>query len=214
MCQPSSVLIAVDSLQAAVPRLKKSNTATLALNDAHGSSGDGGDNDNARSLAPVPLTTPELPEVVSPRPNEQQHVLDVLLNRNPDKTNVSGRVLAHGMGGLGKTTLSASIVRLQEVREHFDRIAFVSVGQEPAVLELQRVMHLQLCGKPMEEESSGTPESQREALQTMSAGKRWLVVLDDIWEAGHERVLNFIDSGVSPVCKVFVTTRFARLLPE
>ena len=136
-------------------------------------------------------------------------MLDVLLNRtSPNLKGTSkGRVLAHGMGGLGKTTLSASIVRLEEVREHFGRIAFVSAGQEPAMLELQRAMHLQLVGQPMEETDSGTSESQRGTLETAAAGKRWLVVLDDIWQVEHEQALNFVDNGASPHCKVFVTTR-------
>jgi hypothetical protein len=139
--------------------------------------------------------------------------LDVLLNRTPAVVSDSGRVLAHGMGGLGKTTLSTSIVRLEVVRQHFDRIAFVTAGQEPVTLELQRAMYVQLVGQPMDEKSTGTSESQREALQQMAAGKCWLVVLDDIWEAEHERTLNFIDNSQSPRCKVFVTTRFTRLLP-
>jgi hypothetical protein len=149
---------------------------------------------------------------MSPRLNEQQQVLDVLLSHAPGKENGSGRVLAHGMGGLGKTTLSASIVRLEEVREHFERITFVSAGQEPATLELQRTMHLQLVGQPLDEKNAGTSESQREALQTAAAGKRWLVVLDDIWQVEHEHVLNFADDSSSPDCRVFVTTRSSRLL--
>ena len=169
------------------------------------------DNDTS-GLAPVPLSTPRLPETVSPRLNEQQQVLDVLLSRNSNKYNGSILVLAHGMGGLGKTTLSASIVRLEQVRQHFDRITFVSAGQEPAMLELQRTMHLQLVGEPMEEKSTGTSESQREALQKVAAGKQWLVVLDDIWQVEHERVLNFVDDSLSSDCKVFVTTRFSKML--
>jgi hypothetical protein len=185
------------------------------LDDGQGQHVAGNTAGNTSSLAPVPRTTPKLPETVSPRPTEQQQVLDVLLNRTSAnlKDAGKGRVLAHGMGGLGKTTLSASIVRLKEVREHFDRITFVSAGQEPAMLELQRVMHLQLVGHPMEEKDTGTSESQREALENAAAGKRWLLVLDDIWRAEHEHVLNFIDSSSSSSCKVFVTTRFSRLLP-
>ena len=198
-----------------MPRPKESNATASALDEVQDQHVAGNTAGNTSSLAPVPRTTPELPETVSPRPAEQQQVLDVLLNRTSAnlKDAGKGRVLAHGMGGLGKTTLSASIVRLKEVREHFDRITFVSAGQEPAMLELQRAMHLQLVGQPMEEKDTGTPESQRGVLETAAAGKQWLVVLDDIWQAEHEQVLNFIDSGSCPNGKVFVTTRFSRLLP-
>ena len=39
------------------------------------------------------------------------------------------------------------------------------------------------------------------------------MILDDIWEAEHERLLNFIDTATAPASKVLVTTRFAKLLP-
>ena len=184
--------------------------AVLFFAAQHAGGIDGG---STRGFAPVPRSTPELPETVSPRASEQQQVLDVLLNRSSADGSDSGRVLAHGMGGLGKTTLSASIVRLKEVRQHFHRIAFVSAGQEPGILELQRALCMQLVGQPMDDTNAGTSESQREALQKAAAGKCWLVVLDDIWQAEHERALNFIDNSTAPDCKVFVTTRFSRLLP-
>ena len=42
------------------------------------------------------------------RPNDQQQVLDVLLDRAPATGKAHRKVSAHGMGGLGKTTLAAS----------------------------------------------------------------------------------------------------------
>ena len=40
-----------------------------------------------------------------------------------------------------------------------------------------------------------------------------MVVLDDIWQAEHERGMNFLDVAASPDSKIFVTTRFAKFLP-
>ena len=52
------------------------------------------------------------------------------------------KVSAHGQGGVGKTTMAAAVVRDMAVRSAFERIGWVSVGQTPAVMELQRVLPL------------------------------------------------------------------------
>ena len=65
----------------------------------------------------------------------------------------------------------------------------------------------------MDSDDTATIAKQRELLAKAATGQRWLVVLDDIWEVGHERHVNFIDADLAPASKVFVTTRFAKLLP-
>ena len=49
------------------------------------------------------------------------------------------KVGAHGMGGVGKTTIAAALVHDEEVRETFAKIVWVSVGQHPNIRELQEV---------------------------------------------------------------------------
>ena len=83
-------------------------------------------------------------------------------------------------GGLGKTTLAATLVRNEDVRAAYSRICFVSVGQEPAMVELQRTMYVQCTGVAMEIKSSATIASQREVLGKVAVDKRWLCVLDDV----------------------------------
>ena len=138
--------------------------------------------------------------------------MDVLLCRTRAGT-AATKVLAHGMGGLGKTTLAAAVTRTVEIRSRFTRIGFVSAGQQPAVLELQRQLYSQLVGEVMPSKAGATTSSQRELLQAAAQTKQWLVVLDDIWQAEHEREMNFLDVAASPDAKIFVTTRFAKLLP-
>ena len=67
-------------------------------------------------------------------------------------------------GGLGKTTIAAALVRDTEVRRHYDRVAFIPAGQEPAVLELQRSGYSQLVGKQLEAKPDATVASQRVCL--------------------------------------------------
>ena len=83
------------------------------------------------------------------------------------------------------------------------------------MMEAQRGLFSQLSGSAMKIKSTATPSSQRELLLKASAGKKWLAVLDDVWEAEHMRMLNPFDDSDLAVsgAKVFVTTRFAKLLP-
>ena len=79
------------------------------------------------------------------------------------------------------------------------------------MLELQRVLYGQLTGGPMTVHTDATPSTQRQQLQDAGVGRRWLIVLDDVWTAEHERLLNFADPAELGVA-VFVTTRFANML--
>ena len=169
----------------------------------------------AQQLAPLPDTVPELPEAFVPRAGDKAQVLEVLLLRPAADGGGGGggrRVLAHGMGGLGKTTMAVAVARTPEIRARYTRIGFVSAGQEPAVLELQRVLYGQLVGSPLAAKEDATPSTQRQLLQEAAVGKAWLLVLDDIWSADQERLLNFVDPA-EPGHSVFVTTRFSKLLP-
>ena len=150
-------------------------TGTATSSNATDTSGTAKPTSMQALLAPVPDATPQLPDAFSPRPNDQAKVLDVLLRRTAEAHDKS-KVLAHGMGGMGKTTLAAAIVRNKEVREAYTRIAFVSAGQEPASLELQRVLHMQLVGAVMEVKSGATVATQREVLTEAVTEKAILLV--------------------------------------
>ena len=155
---------------------------------------------------------PALPDNFVLRSNDHNGVLDVLLERGDRQ---QWRVAAHGMGGLGKTMLAVSVCRSLEVRSCFSRLGFVSVGHEPSMLVLQQTLHAQLVGSSMEGKAGASPESQRGVLQTAATGQKWLVVLDDLWDADHERLLNFFDEDdvKDSRAKILVTTRFAKLVP-
>ena len=77
-------------------------------------------------------------------------------------------------------------------------------------MELQRNLYEQLTGEAMSIKDNATAQSQLEELEAVCKGKRWLVVLDDVWNRDHEKQLNCIDSS-SP-SKLLVTTRIRGLL--
>jgi hypothetical protein len=78
--------------------------------------------------------------------------------------------------------MAAAVVRDVAVRSAFDRIGWVSAGQTPAVMELQRVLHHQLTTETMPLKDGANAATHLEDLRATCIGKRWLVVLDDVWE--------------------------------
>ena len=53
-------------------------------------------------------------------------------------------VLVYQQGGVGKTTIAAALVKDPEIRASFEKIVWVSVGQEPDIRELQESIYGQL----------------------------------------------------------------------
>ncbi|KAM5587333.1 disease resistance protein RPM1-like [Rosa sericea] len=91
-----------------------------------------------------------------------------------------------GMGGSGKTTLVAKTFTNERVKRHFDCCAWITVSQTYAVVDLLRSLIMELHKSRKE----GFPEnlnamSHRELLELLTnylGSKKYLVVLDDVWE--------------------------------
>jgi hypothetical protein len=168
----------------------------------------------ADELAAVPATVPELPDVMSERPEMASelrgHLLGFMASGSVSLSSVKSKVATHGQGGVGKTTMAAAMVNDAMVRRAFVKIGWVSVGQAPDIMELQRSLFEQLAGEPMLRKDGATPADQLSHLQGACKGKRWLVVLDDVWDRAHEKLLNCVDDK-SP-SKLLVTTRIRGLL--
>ena len=90
-------------------------------------------------MAIVPATVPEQPDYFLPRESDLARVSALLLSSDPKP-----KVAALGMGGTGKTTIAAAVVKSSMVRESFDKIVWVSLGQDPNLRQLQESIHVQL----------------------------------------------------------------------
>ena len=161
--------------------------------------------------APIPPTVPELPDVMAERPEMLAEMRYFLLGAEGSAGTIAlssvkkSKVAAHGQGGVGKTTMAAAVVRDSAVRSAFSRIAWVSVGQTPAVMEMQRVLFQQLTTEIMPVKDGANAATQLDDLQAACIGQRWLVVLDDVWEKEHEKLLSCVDAASAS--KLLVTTR-------
>ena len=110
---------------------------------------------------------------------------------------------------MGKTTIAAAVVQSDEIRSSFEKIVWVSVGQEPDIRQLQDSMHHQLSEQHFSE-SVKTDDDAFTAVRNAAKGSKVLLVLDDVWDPKHEKPLNCIDLDNSS--KLLVTTRVRGLL--
>jgi hypothetical protein len=165
-------------------------------------------------LASVPVAVPDLPQVVMGRDVLASNIRESLIGKESSSVAISStkksKVAAHGQGGVGKTLMAVLTVNDPLVRAAFECIGWVSVGQTPSIMEMQRVLYQQLTGNPMVVKDNATAVAQLADLQAACAGKRWLLVLDDVWDKDHEQLLNCVDPDSES--KVLITTRIRGLM--
>ena len=169
-------------------------------------------------LASIPSSVPELPDSYLVRDKDLSELKAALLAKNgPNSAALtsetrkvkSSRTAAHGMGGVGKTTIAAALVHDDQIRAAFSKIVWVSVGQEPDIRELQEAIHEQLLEKGITD-SANTPSLVSTALRNAAKGVKVLLVCDDVWDPKHEKPLNCIDGDNGS--RLLVTTRIQKLL--
>jgi lambda repressor-like predicted transcriptional regulator len=154
--------------------------------------------------ADVTASVPELPGDFRPTEEIKQ------LQHNLLHSTTSVKVGFWGMGGIGKTVTGAALVRDDAVRDHFDQIVWLPLGQTPVMEKLQSSAMKQLTGKPME--STLSDEERQTALRDAFKGKRVLLALDDLWEEEHAPQLSFVDESCGS--RVLISTRIRHLLSD
>jgi len=83
----------------------------------------------------IPYQTIPLPPYFVPRPDDLDGVRKALLSPESGTGLVMSAV--YGMGGIGKTTLAADLVRQADIRDHFeDGILWATLGQNPEARSL------------------------------------------------------------------------------
>nr|UBY07428.1 NBS-LRR disease resistance protein [Dasypyrum villosum] len=132
-------------------------------------------------------------------------LLDVHKNHGPTRV-----VCVVGMGGLGKTTLTKKVY---ENMENFSCCAWITVSQSFVRMELLKVMIGELFGnealKKQLEGNEVRAESLANYLREELLGKRYFVVLDDMWNLDDWKWFKsivFPSSNMKGSC-IMVTTR-------
>lgn len=136
-------------------------------------------------LAQLPGDVPALPTSFKSRPHAHEQLVAALLssggNHSTAVTAPKNRVSSQGMGGVGKTVLTAAVVRDERVRGAFESIAWIGMSQQPDLLQLQEKLYQQLHpeNKKMPSKADSMDARLRE-LRKNCFDRVLLICLDDI----------------------------------
>jgi len=154
--------------------------------------------------APVYGAVPAEPPHYLLRSAELAELRAMLLAGNGGSVAITGQGHAlgvQGMGGVGKTVLAAALTRDAAVQKAYpDGIFWLTVSAQPKLLNLLNELARWLpdCDSPLTSET----EAQRKVREAL-AGKRALLILDDVWHVDHAAALNV----TSAPGRLLVTTR-------
>ncbi|KAG6772956.1 hypothetical protein POTOM_024386 [Populus tomentosa] len=113
-------------------------------------------------------TTSSEPEIFFGREDEKKKVKSFLLNPKDEIESVSVISIV-GMGGLGKTTFAQSIFNDEQVNLHFGLKLWVSVS---GGFDVKKIL----------KDVSDELESLKKKLQEKIENRKYLLVLDDVWD--------------------------------
>ncbi|GKU88524.1 hypothetical protein SLEP1_g2776 [Rubroshorea leprosula] len=119
-----------------------------------------------------------------------------------------GVVCVVGMGGMGKTTLAQLVYNDEKVENLFELRVWVCVSEDFDVVRVTKIL-LQSVTKEGCRHSQGDLNSLQLQLRDVLSGKKFLIVLDDVWNENYERwdvLLRPLLAGAAG-SKVLVTTR-------
>ncbi|KAH6759784.1 hypothetical protein C2S51_016733 [Perilla frutescens var. frutescens] len=153
-------------------------------------------------------TTPLLIESqVYGRTSEKEDIIKLLIEN--DETNCTARpsvLPILGMGGIGKTTVAQIIYNDKRVDDFFDVKAWAHVSDDFSLTRITKALLESATAKPC---NTMNLELLQSGLQEVLYKKRFLVVLDDVWNEHPENwnQLSIPFMVGNPGSKIMITTR-------
>ncbi|KAL7188019.1 hypothetical protein ACSBR1_037959 [Camellia fascicularis] len=147
------------------------------------------------------ITQPEL----YGRDEDKEKIVKVLVEDVCDSEDVSVYPII-GIGGLGKTTLAQMVFNDARVERHFEPKIWVYVSQDFDVKTMIKAVIRSASGEVSQDLDLG---SLQRTLQDKLNGKRYLIVLDDVWNDDQEKWVNlkYLLACGSKGASIVVTTR-------
>ncbi|KAH0645646.1 hypothetical protein KY285_033690 [Solanum tuberosum] len=153
-------------------------------------------------LAPGSVLTE--PQVYG-RDKENDEIVKILINNVSDAQKLSVLPIL-GMGGLGKTTLSQMVFNDQRVTDHFYPKLWICVSNDFDEKRLIKAIIESIEGKSLSDMDLA-PLQKR--LQELLNGKRYLLVLDDVWNEDQQKWANLravLKVGASGICSNYYSS--------
>ncbi|XP_058188981.1 putative disease resistance protein RGA1 [Rhododendron vialii] len=151
------------------------------------------------------LTQPE----VYGRDEDKQKIVKVLVEDICERDEVSVYPII-GMGGLGKTTLAQMAFNAVRVKSHFEPKIWVYVSQDFDVKRVIQSTIESVRGKASEDSDLDSLQTQ---LRDILNGKRYLIVLDDMWNDNQDKwdTLKCVLGCGSKGASIIITTRLEKV---
>ncbi|XP_027180570.1 putative disease resistance protein RGA1 [Coffea eugenioides] len=149
------------------------------------------------------------PDLVLGRDEAKDEIVKILVNQVRDNQNVSVLPIV-GVGGLGKTTLAQLVLNDERIAKHFEPKLWVWVSEDFNVKRIIKALINSIRGTPVEELEL---DPLQRKLQGLLRGKRYLVVLDDVWNENleeWEKLKSVLECG-SRGSSIIMTTRMEKV---
>ncbi|XVF82281.1 hypothetical protein PTKIN_Ptkin16aG0033400 [Pterospermum kingtungense] len=148
-------------------------------------------------------TSLEIDTQVFGRDKDKETILELVF-KSDDEGNFVIPIV--GMGGIGKTTLAQLVYNDPTVQNHFDLKAWVCVSDDFDVTRITKEILQSLTSEPCDENNLN---SLQEKLKKMLYEKKFLIVLDDVWNENYHNwtILQSPFLATTPGSKIIVTTR-------
>ncbi|XVF82354.1 hypothetical protein PTKIN_Ptkin16aG0040100 [Pterospermum kingtungense] len=140
------------------------------------------------------------------RDKVKRPILDLLLRNDDTDTGVYSVIRIVGRGGIGKTTLAQLVYDDDSIEHHFDLKAWVCVSNEFDIINITKTILYSVTSVPPDTNDLNMLQVK---LRENLSGKRFLLVLDDVWNENYNDWLALQSpfAAGAPGSKIIVTTR-------